>query len=490
MAVRDRNLFAWQAYVITMAFLSVALLLGMFFLWRSYSDLSKRFADQGTQLSTAQQEFATSESRVERLRSMLGKGDLGQGDQEAMKEKFAADPIMGDIEKEFEALMNLFAPNDGTSKNLVTLPKHLLDTIRIRNKQVDEARQRELELQKQTNDIIQSETKAREDAVAAQKKAEADLEATRQSHAAAVAKLNQEKQETLARFDSYKTDMDRKMDQLTTLKNQLEEKNKVQAETIATQIEIIQQFRKPDFASPQGEIRNVADGGNTVWINLGSNHGLRVGVPFWVIDESEVNVTEATAKASLVVTQIVDGNLSRARVENYDPRQTLVTGDKVYSPAWLPGRKQGFALVGMMDLNNDFKDDIGQVRELIKLAGGEIDAEVNSRGERNDELPGMTPHTMYLVIGTDVKGGNGETMRPEQAQKSAAYAKFLAEAGSMGVQTITLDKLMGYLKTDASSRTVPLGSRLRGTDFPIKQQRNPPVSDGKVSDIFQKRSPK
>jgi len=490
MAVRDRNLFAWQAYVITMAFLSVALLLGMFFLWRSYSDLSKRFADQGTQLSTAQQEFTTSNSRVERLLSMVGKGDLSQGDMEAMKEKFAADPILADVEKEFEAQMNLFAPNDATSKNLITLPKHLLDTIRIRNKQVDEARQRELDLQRQTNDIIQSETKAREDAVAAQKKAEADLEAARQSHAAAVAKLNEEKQEAFAKFDAYKTDIDRKMDQLAASKAQLEEKTKIQAETIATQIEIINQFRKPDFASPQGEIRNVADGGTTVWINLGSNHGLRVGVPFWVIDESEINVTEASAKANLVVTQIVDGNLSRARVENYDPRKTLVTGDKVYSPAWRPGQTVGFALVGLMDMNADTKDDIEQVRELIRLAGGKIDAEVSSRGERNDKLSGMTPHTSYLVIGTDLGVAENANMRPDQAQRSAEYAKFLAEARSMGVQTITIDKLMGFLKTEASSRTIPLGERLRGIDFPIKPLKNPPVSGGTVSEIFQARSPK
>ncbi len=490
MAVRDRNLFAWQAYVITMAFLSVALLLGMFFLWRSHSDLKKQNIAQGTELSTARQEFTTSESRVDRLLSMLGKGDLSQGNMEAMKEKFAADPMLGDVEKEFESLMNLFAPNDATSKNLTTLPKHLLDTIRIRNKQLEDARKREIELQKQTSDTIQSETKAREDAVAAQKKAEADLEAARQSHAAAVTKLNQEKQEAFARFDAYKTDMDAKMEKLTADKNQLEEKSKIQTETIAAQIEIINQFRNPDFAAPQGEIKNVANGGTTVWINIGSNQGLRVGVPFSVIDESEINITEATSKANLVVVEVIDGNLSRARVENYDPRKTLVPGDKVYSPAWRPGRTIGFALVGLMDMNDDTKDDSEQVRELIRLAGGKIDAEVSYRGERNDKLPGMTPHTSYLVVGTDLDSGDNANLRADQAQRAKEYSKFLAEAQSMGVQRITLDKLMGFLKTEATSRTIPLGDRLRGGDFPIERQTNPPVSSGKVSDVFQKRSPK
>lgn len=490
MAVRDRNLFAWQAYVITMAFLSVALLLGMFFLWRSHSDLRKQNLAQGTELSTARQEFTTSESRVDRLLSMLGKGDLSQGDMESMKERFAADPKLGEVEKEFESLMNLFAPNDATSKNLTTLPKHLLDTIRIRNKQLEDARQREQELEKQTKDIIQSETKARLDAVASQKKAEKDLEDARQSHAAAVTKLNQEKQETYARFDAYKSKMDAEMEQMTAVKNQLEEKSRVQAVTIAAQIEIIDQFRNPDFAAPQGEIKNVANGGTTVWINIGSNQGLRVGVPFSVIDESEINITEATSKANIVVVEVIDGSLSRARVENYDPRKTLVPGDKVYSPAWRPGRTIGFALVGLMDMNDDTKDDSEQVRELIRLAGGKIDAEVSYRGERNDKLPGMTPYTTYLVVGTDVAVGDKTNLRADQAQRGREYAKFLAEARSMGVQTITLDKLMGFLKTEATSRTIPLGDRLRGGDFPIKAQINPPVSSGPVSDLFQKRSPR
>ncbi len=490
MAVRDRNLFAWQAYVITMSFVSVGLLLLSFFLWRTWADLQKRYTDLQEQQNTRQTEYQLASDRINRLRSMFGKGEWSQGDLDSMKEKFAQDELLGEIEAEFEQKMNLFAPGDSISKNLITLPDYLLDTIRIRNAQIDEARQREKELQKQSSDIIQSETKARQDAVAAQKKAEADLEAARQQHATAVAQLNAEKQETFNKYDTYRADMESRVSKLTAVKNKLEEDNRIQAETIAKQTEIIQNYTKPDFAAPQGEILRVAQGGTLVWVNLGSRDNVRIGVPFSVIDESEINITNAKPKANIVITEVVAENMSRAEVQNYDARKTLVPGDKIYSPAWRPGAPVGFALVGALDMNGDLKDDADQVRELIRRAGGKIDAQINSKGVRDDTLPGMSPSTTFLVVGTDVMiSGNGD-LRADQQQRAAEYAKFRSEALSKGLIEISLDKLLGYLKTDANSRTVPLGDRIRGSDFPIGESRRPPVSTGTVSEVFQKRSPR
>ena len=63
MAVRDKNLVAWQAYVITMAFISVGLMLGMFFLYRTYADTAKKSADMSTKYNEALTEAKKSESR-------------------------------------------------------------------------------------------------------------------------------------------------------------------------------------------------------------------------------------------------------------------------------------------------------------------------------------------------------------------------------------------------------------------------------------------
>jgi hypothetical protein len=419
---------------------------------------------------------------------MLGEGEFSQNDLDRMKEQFAQDEKLSNIEKQFEQKMNLFAVGGATSKNLLTLPDYLLDTIRIRNQQLDEARQREKSLQKQTNDVIQSETKARQDAVAAQMKAEADLEAARQQHAAAVAKLNAEKQETFNLFDSYKSEMERRFTQLTSKLKESEDKVRVQDQTIAKLTEENQGFIKPDFAAPQGEVRRVANGGTMVWIDLGSRDNLRVGVPFSVIDQSDLNISEAVPKATIRVTDVVAESLSRAVVEDYDPRKPLLPGDKIYSPAWRPGRPVGFALMGLMDIDDDTRDDLEQVKGLIRQAGGRIDALVNSKGVRDDTLPGMSPSTSFLVVGTDVDLSGTKELRADQQQRAAAYAKFQSEARSNGLVVISIDKLMGFLKSDTSTRTVPLGDRIRGGDFPIERSTRPPVSDGSVSEVFQRRS--
>ncbi len=491
MAVRDRNLFAWQAYVITMAFLSVGLLLGMFFLWRSYSDLSTRYESQASSLSDAQSQFQVSEQRVDRLKSMLGYGNNTDADLAEMASKFATDEKLADVEKDFAEQMKLFPPNQpANEKNLLKLPKFLLDTIRLRNEQIDGAQKRIKAFEAELTATVQRETAARKDAEANQQKAETDLAAARQAHATEISRLNKEKEAALKKFDDYKVVVDRQLASLNGEVQRLTKLSTDQAETIRVQMDIINQFRNPDFAAPQGDVVKVADGGREVWINLGKDDGLRTGVPFSVIDESAINISEAEPKAKLVVTAVVAEHLCRARVTSSDYRNPIVTSDKVYSPAWRPGRTVGFALVGTLDVNGDGRDDADQVRELIRLSGGKIDEEMDSKGNRSGD--GMTPNTSFLVLGTDLSAPANASPEVLARQKAKAelYAKFVAEAREQGIIQISLDKLMGYLKTEGSDRTIPLGDRIRGQDFPARGDVGSPVSGGNVSEIFQRRQPK
>ena len=77
-------MFAWQAYVITMSFVSVGLLLGMFFLWRSYSDLNKKYESQAASLETKTTEGQQALLRVDRLMSMFGFGNYTPDQMEQM----------------------------------------------------------------------------------------------------------------------------------------------------------------------------------------------------------------------------------------------------------------------------------------------------------------------------------------------------------------------------------------------------------------------
>ncbi len=491
MAVRDRNLFAWQAYVITMSFVSVGLLLGMFFLWRSYSDLNKRLDDKTTELTTASTAFATEEARVGRLLSMVGVGGKTENELNEEAAKFANDEKLAAVEKEFAQMMRLFAPGvtGGSERNLMKLPKYLIDTVRLRNEDIDKARERETQLLAEKTATLQRETQAREAAEVAQKAAEADLAANRAQNAEAIATLNAEKKEVLDSFASNKKTFDTRIATLSGKNQQLATANATLTETVDKKMDELTKFTTLSFADPQGKVISTADGGTMVWVNLGRDDGLREGVAFTVIDESTVNTSEAKGKAHLVITRVIEDSphLSQARVTDYNPTQPIMTGDKVFSPAWRPGRTIGFALVGEMDINGDFKDDIAEVRQLILRSGGKVDAEMDSKGNVAANLSGMTPNTEFLVLGTDlgiIKGENREDLA-----KQAAYERFRAEARRNGIMQISVDKLLGYLKADQAQKVVPLGDRIQGKDFPAEYNHKPLSSRGSVSDIFQPRRP-
>ena len=134
-----------------------------------------------------------------------------------------------------------------------------------------------------------------------------------------------------------------------------------------------------------------------------------------------------------------------------------------------------------MDIRGDYSDEIETIRQLIKNAGGTIDAELPAKGPATPGLPGISPNTSYLVIGSDVTSA---TQSPGSDERAKEYAKFIDLARQNGVMQISLDKLLGLLKADQASRIVPLGDRTRGNDFPVRSPITPPSSRGSVSEIY------
>lgn len=222
-----------------------------------------------------------------------------------------------------------------------------------------------------------------------------------------------------------------------------------------------------------GDVVRVGSAGTEVWINMGREDGLREGVPFSVFDQSETDLRDASPKAKLVVTRIVAAHLSHARVTDMDHRQPIVNGDQVYSPAWRPGnRKVGFALLGLMDVDDDRQDDTEQVRELIRNMGGQVDVQIGPWGPPGSRL---SSQTSFLVVGTDV--GHSPDADPGQQAQQAVYDEFLQEAKRMGVVTIALSKILPHLQPQSSDQTIPLGRRIRSQDFPIQNRLQVPEDD-------------
>jgi hypothetical protein len=495
MAVRDRNLFVWQAYVIASSIVSLLLLVGLFFLWRAYSDKSAQYETQAQRLATVQQEFTTANQQVDRLLSMMGVGQWSESDLQNMAEKFKADPKLQVVEQEFAKAQTLFPANTPLGdKNLLKLPQALIETIRKRNEELAEMRTRTTALQAQMEKEISDHRSARETAENGLKQAQTELAEVRAGHEKQLASFNQRIDEELKKHDANQAKFQASLAKVTARNTELEEENRTKAEAIAKQTRALQEFQSPDYATPQASIIDVQDGGTLVWIDIGKANGLTKGVPFSILDANEPHTTKAVPKANMMIEHVSE-NIARGRVffDDLDPearrryyRNMAKRGDQVYSPAWRPGRKVGFALVGKMDIRGDYTDEIDTVRQLIINSGGTIDAELPAKGTPAAGLPGISPNTSYLVIGSDVSSLAGS---PGSEERAREYAKFIDKARENGVMQISLDKLLGLLKVDQSSRVVPLGERSRGSDFPARSPLAPPVSRGEVSEIYSKTNP-
>ena len=488
MAARDRNGAVWQAYVVTVSIVSVLLLVGLFLTWRAWNDAAQKLEEAETKLADQATQFTNEKSKVELMEAMIGSSSFSPEELSNRIGNFENDADMQPLLNIYDQAMNMFGPSvKETEKNLGYLPTYLLETVRARNADLAANRTATAKQRQQLQNTIASETAAR---VAAQNdlaKTKKDLENLQVEHKKQLDSVNKDRQETIAKFDGLRRDLTAQINTANATAQKLTAENARLSTVVVDLQDKLDDYESPDFAAPQGKIVKVANGSTRVWINLGSEDGLRAGVPFSVIDESELNITNATPKAKIVVSRVVGPHLALCETVELDYANIIVSEDAVYSPAWRAGRKVGFALVGEMDINNDGRDDFDQVRQLIQLAGGKVDAYKSPTGSEGE----IDYNTSWLVMGTDLllPEGASDARRAENAARLKQYADFRKQAKQFGVREIALDKLMGYLKTDSSDRTVPLGSRIRGDDFRTPRGGLVPETRGNVSEIFRPRSP-
>ncbi len=484
MAARDRNVFTWQVYVIAMSIVSLLLLGAVFLLWRSHADMTTKSNEMAANLKKSQDEIRTWDMRVKRLKSMLGYGTFTADDVNFWRDSLKDDPEVSEVEKNYVTDMAVFGPNE-EKKDYRQFPISLLNTIREKNAQIDRARQVEQQLTKEKADVVASETKAREEAVKEKDQAVKDLADTREQHSQQIAKLNQEKDDIQKQVTTIQRTLEAARNDLQGKVTKLEAERKKQQEVIDSQLEKIKLLQKEDFEDAAGIVTDVAEGGTRVWINIGSNDGLREGVTFSVLDESTIDVSKAKVKADMVVEK-VEAQLARCRVINPNYSKPVLPFDKVYSPSWRKGRVLGFALVGKMDIDGNLSDDRDMIRSVIERSGGKVDAEILPDG--TVQGPGMNVNTKAVIVGTDV--AISDSANEEQKTRAKRYAQFINDAKQLGIPQMNMERLLGFLKAENDMRTVPLGNKVNGLDFKPKAVDGvTPNTIGDVSEIFKQRNP-
>jgi hypothetical protein len=268
-----------------------------------------------------------------------------------------------------------------------------------------------------------------------------------------------------------KTKLDGQVAIVRDQKSRYNEDTKALAEQIENQSIISDSLKKKiadlqdrSFETPDGLIVRTNQAANIVYINLGSRDGLERQVTFSVYDQDENAVDKAEPKARIEVTEILQGGQAEARILEDSTTNPILPGDKIFSPAWSPGRRIHFALAGKMDINDDGIDDRVKVRNIIKMSGGLVDGELHQDGKETGE---MTLDTTYLVRGKPPTEKSNDEYRQ-------AYTSMMSRAKDLNIEVISASKLLNIMGWKPEERTVTLG-RGRGGD--VSPRAPKPKSD-------------
>ena len=150
--------------------------------------------------------------------------------------------------------------------------------------------------------------------------------------------------------------------------------------------------------------------------------------------------------------------MAEARITKDLPTRPLMEGDKVYSQVWNPGRQVGFALAGVLDMDGDGKDDIDELKSVIALNNGKVDAEPGENGTVAGE---MTVDTRYLILGEFP-----ESSVQNREDQVKAWQAMTEAADRLGIETITLGEFLNLMGWKADRKTVELGHTADSGDFP------------------------
>lgn len=485
MAVRDDSVI--RGSLITCIIILVLSLVGNFFMWQWGDAASLEKDKANTSLQNAQNQVRSQDSKIQVMERMLGVGQMTDAEFAQMLTSAGSDEKMNLIEKQFAQDMALIG--EESKKNYHELPAFLMQTIRDKSAALATQQAQIERLEKEKNEVITRETARADQAVKDKENLNKQLQQTmaelakaREDHNLKQAQMQDLLTKSQQTIDTIKKTAAREKTQLVQQTSQLQT-------TIDDQKEVIEGYRNDEFEVAQGRVTEVLPGGKVVFINLGSADGLLAGVTFGVIDQDDVRVTKAEPKGNLEVTKILGAHLAEARViYNKEIRNPIIENDKIYTPFWAPGRKVEIALAGLMDLDGDGVDDSDRIKAMINSVGAKVSAQVDARGGETGEL---TFDTRFLVLGTNPEfSGAGDDSENQNAAVLANVGKLKARAKQLGITTISMNKLLGYLRSLDENLVIPLGSQARGDDFlPDRIRGASRRSPGNVSDLFNRAAP-
>lgn len=200
--------------------------------------------------------------------------------------------------------------------------------------------------------------------------------------------------------------------------------------------------RRRQAQTVDGRILTVPPGAGTVTVDLGRRQRVRQGMRFKVVDKGQLTVNPddpkarpiipdtATFKGEIEITHVYETQ-SQAQVLNLNFANPMLPNDGIYNPAFHPGYRTKFVVVGLIDLDGDGTDDAEEVANLIAEIGGDIQDEV-------------TIATDFLLVGQ-----NWPTVEPELRRRYWRDQEQIKAAEQLDVSFLSVRRFLDFVGVQA-----------------------------------------
>lgn len=386
---------------------------------------------------------------------------------------YSEETAVEDIEKGYQADMATYGGSLAeVEQNYRELPKQLFRGIQDRNKRISMLSEERSQLNSELESSREQFATQLADAQSKMAEMEKQLKQVESTATQERNRINQQMADLAASKDETKAELETLKTQSENEKAKLERDKANLNQIVESRNETIQNLTNENFETPDGQVKWVNAGQKLVYINIGGADGLRRQVTFNVYGADANNLAKETPKGKIEVTRIIDAHTAEARLIEEDATDPILTGDFIYTAIWDSKSGMHFALVGEMDINGDGKDDRQIVKNLIRINNGTVDAE-----DVEGEMVGSIQRTTrYLVTGgevdVDLADSDDQAVVALAEKARQVRTDMENEADRLGVQVITIDKLLGFIGYTGEKRFIPLGGGATRLEAETKSQTN------------------
>jgi hypothetical protein len=268
----------------------------------------------------------------------------------------------------------------------------------------------------------------------------------------------QQVQNVMATLDKTKKELADKIAAYDALTKQLADKDAALKVALA-KLEAIKPRPDIEVAAfrADAKIVRIDSQAKVVYLNIGSNDHVYMGLTFSVYDSSVPIPEDGKGKAEIEVFE-VSPNVCAARVLTSSVNNPIVQQDIVANLIWDSQNSNNFVVVGNFDLNGDGiadKDGNAKVRELIQRWGGKIQEAV-------------TIETDFVILGIEqtappkptAEQGNSDPAAQQRYQTALAevelYNQAVIRAKALSIPTFNQKRFLYLIGYDLlASKSMP-----------------------------------